>query len=53
MSTEYFRDLVEEEPMKLKDGEFKVWASFSTADYDNDDNPYARIYMEYLSNMET
>ena len=41
MSTNYFRDLESEEPMKLKNGEFKIWASFTNSTYDNDDNEYA------------
>jgi hypothetical protein len=53
MSTDYFRDLEAEEPMKLKGGEFKLWASFATPDFDNDDNPFAKIVMYYYSNLET
>ena len=53
MSTDYYRDLEDEEGLWLKDSEFKVWASFSTAEFDNDDNPWATIRLHYLSNEVT
>jgi hypothetical protein len=53
MSTDYFRDLNSEEPMPLKGGDFKLWASIGDPDFDNDDNPYAKIIMYYYSNLET
>jgi hypothetical protein len=53
MSTDYYRDLADEDGLWLKDSEFKVWASFSTAEFDNDDNPWATIRLHYLSNEVT
>ena len=53
MSTDYYRDLEEEEGLYLKDSGFNVWASFENAEYDNDDNPWATIRLHYLSNEVT
>lgn len=49
----FFRDLEDDEnSMWLKDSEVKIWASFSAENYDNDDNPYAKIEMEYKTRLE-
>jgi hypothetical protein len=41
----YYRDLENEEPMKLKDSQFKIQAQFIDQEYDNNDNEYAKIKM--------
>ncbi len=43
MNTSYFRDLAEEEPMKLKDSEFKIQAQIKNPDFNNEDNEYGKI----------
>jgi hypothetical protein len=53
MSTYYYRILEEEEPYALKDGDFKIWASISDPDFDNEDNEFAEIRLHYYSNVET
>ena len=50
MSSVYYRDLTAEEPLKLKDSDFKLWAAFQNTDFDNDDSEYAKIKLHYYSN---
>ena len=55
MQSTIFRDFNDEseKPLKLKNSDVKIWASFSDPNFDNDDNQYATIKMHYFSNEIT
>ena len=49
----FFRDLEDEaNSFWLKDSDVKIWTTFSDENYNNDDNPYARIEMEYKTRLD-
>ena len=53
ISSGFFRDLTKESnSFYLKDSEFKIWTAFSYPNYDNDDNPYAKIVVDYKTSLE-
>jgi hypothetical protein len=52
MSSEVFRTLDEEEPVYLKGNDIKMWSSFTTPDFNNDDSEYAEIRLHYFNNLE-
>ena len=52
ITTGIFRDLEDEaNSFYLKDSEVKIWTTFSNENYDNDDNPYAKIEVEYKTRL--
>ena len=53
ITTGIFRDLEDDSnSFYLKGSEVKIWTTFSNKDYDNDDNPYAKIVLEYKTRLE-
>ena len=53
ISSGFFRDLTKESnSFYLKDSDFKIWTAFSYPNYDNDDNPYAKIVVDYKTSLE-
>ena len=52
ITTGIFRDLEDESnSFYLKDSEVKIWTTFSNKNYDNNDNPYAKIEVEYKTRL--
>jgi len=45
--SEFFRDLINEEPLKLMEGDVKIWSTFITPDFNNDDSEFAEIRLHY------
>jgi hypothetical protein len=52
MSSEFFRVLPDEEPLYLKGNDVKIWSSFTTPDFDNDDSQYAEIRIHMYDNTD-
>jgi hypothetical protein len=53
MQSEFFRDLNNEQPLQLKDSDFKVWSSFTDPTFNNDDSEFAEIRLHYYNNNNT
>jgi hypothetical protein len=53
MQSEFFRDLSNEKPVKLKGNDIKFWSSFNSPLFDNNDSEYAEIRLHYYNNNIT